>query len=552
LRVPIVVKKVRKLGAGGATAGGDRSTSSLRPEFVEKTPACSKACPNHHDIRAILTTIAQAEAHGKSYEEAFQEAFYLLADKNPLPAASSRVCPHQCELQCNRAQLDGSVSINSLERFLGDFALGKNLPLRRLTDERQPEQVAVIGSGPGGLSCAYQLARRGYAVTVFEAFPKLGGMLRYGIPTHRLPRHILEGEVDRLLALGIQVRCNTTIGKDAAYEDLRRQYAAIFVGIRAQAAVRLGLPGEEAPNVLSAAEFLRRVNSGETLEIGESVAVVGGGDVAVDAARVAVRLGARTTLLFRKTLQEMPASEHEIEEAQREGVRIECLAVPSAVRTEGGRATGLTCLRMEAKEPDATGPSEFFVGASTIIAAAKPERDYTGFAALRDACGRIPVDDLGETPVRHTFIGGDDLDLGIVPTAIFRGRRAAETIHARFRGIAIEPATTVPVVTRERMRLDYYPKQPRAAMLTVPVAERLADPDQEVNLGLERDHAIAEAKRCLSCGFCFACDTCWKYCQEQAVIKPAVKGQPYRFKLEFCQGCKKCAEECPCGYIEMR
>lgn len=552
LTVPIVVKKVRKLGAGGAVSGGERAASSLRPVLVQKTPACIKACPNHHDIRAVLTTIAQAEARGKSQEAAFQEAFDILADGNPLPAASSRACPHQCEAQCSRTHLDGSVSINALERFLGDFALERNLPLRSLTDERHPEQVAVVGSGPGALSCAYQLARRGYPVTVFEAFPRLGGMLRYGVPSHRLPRHILDAEIDRLLALGIQARCSTAIGKDVMYEDLRQQFAAIFVGIRAATGPRLGLPGEDAPNVLSALEFLHRVNTGEAPQVGGSVVVVGGGEVAVDAARVAVRLGARTTLLSRRTVEDMPATRDEVEEAQREGVRIECPATPSSLVMEGARATGLACLRVEADRPDAVGGSEFILGADTIIVAAKPERDYTGLTALRDASGHIPASDLGETAVPNTFIAGDDLDLGIVSTAIFRGRRAAETIHARFRELTLEPPAAPPVVAHDRMRLDYYPKQPRTAGATVPVEERLASPEREASLPFSAAEAVAEAKRCLSCGLCFACDTCWQYCQDQAIQKPVEKGSPYRIKLEFCTGCKKCAEQCPCGYIEMR
>ena len=248
----------------------------------------------------------------------------------------------------------------------------------------------------------------------------------------------------------------------------------------------------------------------------------------------------------------MPASGPEVEEAQREGVRIECLAVPSAVVIDGGRATGLTCLRMEAPEGGAPGAAEFFVGASTVIVAAKPERDLTGLAALEGGSGRISVNDLGETAIPNTFAAGDDLELGIVSTALFRGHRAAETMHARFRGMAPDAVSAPPVIAHDRMRMDYYPKQPRTETATVPVAERLADPDREVNLGWSSDQAVTEAKRCLSCGLCFACDTCWKYCQEQAVLKPATKGEPYRFKLEFCQGCKKCAEECPCGYIEMR
>ncbi len=556
----VVVKKTRKLGAGGAAGPSDRITSPLRPLYVLKTPPCSDGCPNHTDIRGIITTIAQAEKNGITYDQAFERAFSLVTEKNPLPAVCGRVCPHLCETRCNRAHLDAPASINCLERFVGDFALEKCLPLKRLTEERHPEKIAVIGSGPAGLSCAYQLARRGYSVTVFEAFPKAGGMLRYGIPTYRLPRNVLDAEISRILSLGIELRCNTAVGKEVAYEDLRRDYAAIFVGIGAHKGMRLGVPGEDATNVLSGVEFLHRVNAGERLDVGHDVVVVGGGDTAVDAARVAVRLGAKTTILYRRTIQEMPAVKQEVEESEREAVEITFLAAPQAVVTENGRATGLTCLRMELGEPDKSGRrrpvpipgSEFFVGASTIIAAISQESDFTGLESFRGDRGGIPVDVQGETAVPGTFAGGDILELGIVTTAIFHGRRAAETIHARLRGGSSETFTLSPVITHDKMRLDFYPKQPRAETATVPVTERFQDPDREVNLGLTQEQVIAEAKRCMSCGLCFQCDNCWKYCQDQAVVKPFETGQMYRFKLEFCQGCKKCAEECPCGYIEMR
>ena len=548
----VVVKKTRKLGSGGGQPPSDRTGSALRPYFSDKTPACSKACPNHHDVRSVIMGLALAEKHSKTIAQAMEESFYILADRNPLPASCGRACLHQCELQCNRLHVDEPVSINCLERYVGDYALEQNLPLKRLTEERHLDRIAVVGSGPAGLSCAYQLTRRGYAVTVFEAFPRPGGMLRYGIPAYRLPRQVLDGEIARLESLGIEFQCNTALGKEITLETLRGEFAAIFVGIRGQHGVKLGLPGEDTPNVLTAAEFLHRVNGGEPLHVGNSVVVVGGGDTAVDAARVARRLGAQATIVSRRSVEEMPAIQHEVEEAQREGITIEGLAVPAAIITEAGRATGLICRRVSVTEEPGAGAVEFSLPASTIIVTGRPERDTTGLEALCGGEGAISISEHGETAVPGTFAANDDLDMGILSAALYRGRRAAETIHMRFRGIQESAPAEPPAVTKDTMRLSYYAKQPRAGLATIPVEERLAHPEMEVTLGVTEAQAIAEAKRCLSCGMCFECDICWQYCQDQAIQKPVEKGSPYRIKLEFCTGCKKCAEQCPCGYIEMR
>ncbi|MEW6366804.1 MAG: NAD(P)-binding protein [Acidobacteriota bacterium] len=555
-----VVKKVRKLGVGTGASTSARETSPLRPLYVLKTPPCSTGCPNQTDVRGIITTIAQAENKGKSYDQAFREAFGIVTEKNPLPAVCGRVCPHLCEDQCNREHVDGPVSINCIERAIGDFALENKLELKRLTDERQSEKVAVIGSGPAGLSCAYQLARRGYSVTVFESFPKAGGMLRYGIPKYRLPHAVLDAEIDRLLALGVELRLNTMVGKDISLDEVRQSHQAIFVGIGAHKGARLGVAGEDSSNVLTGAEFLHRVNTGERIEVGGNVIVIGGGDTAIDAARVSKRLGANVTIVYRRTIAEMPAIKHEIEDAEHEGIKIEFLAAPVAIVAENGRASGMTCLRMELGEPDASGRrrpvpikgSEFFVPASFIIPAISQEPIWTGLDSLKGPKGWIPVDERGETAVANTFAGGDILELGIVTTAIYHGRRAAETIHHRLRGIPFVDEVPPPPIAHNKMKLDFYQRIARAQASAVPVEQRFADPDGEVNLGLSMEQAIAEAKRCMSCGLCFTCDSCWKYCQDQAIVKPMDRNEPYKFKLEFCQGCKKCAEECPCGYIEMR
>jgi Pyruvate/2-oxoacid:ferredoxin oxidoreductase delta subunit len=241
-----------------------------------------------------------------------------------------------------------------------------------------------------------------------------------------------------------------------------------------------------------------------------------------------------------------------VEEAQREGVRIEGLTEPSAIVTEAGRATGLTCRRVSVTGQPETSGSEFFLPASTIIVAGKPDRDYTGLEALGGEAGGISTSECGETTVPGMYAANDDLDMGIVSAGLYRGRRAAESIHMRFRGIQEAAPSTPPVIAKDKMRLEYYAKQPRTAVATIPVEERLQHPEEEVNRAYGAAEALTEAKRCLSCGMCFECDTCWQYCQERAIVKPLEKGEPYRIKLEFCTGCKKCAEQCPCGYIEMR
>jgi len=556
----MVVKKKKKKKKGFSGASKSREQSPLRPHYVEKMPPCRNVCPSGNRIRDFLTTIGQAERLGKPLDQAFGEAWEIYTDTSPFPAVCGRVCPHPCEDNCNRKELDGPLNINMTERAIGDFGLEKDLKLKTLSDEKRAEKVAVVGAGPGGLSCAYQLARRGYSVTVYEASEKPGGMLLWGIPRYRLPADVLDGEIQKILDLGIELKCDMRIGRDISLDDLRQQYNAVFMSIGAHKGLKLRVDGEEAENVFSGVEFLNRVYHGEKIEIGDNVIVVGGGDTAIDAARISRRLGAHVTIVYRRTVKEMPATELEITEAQEEGVKLEYLVAPVGFNKDGNRITSMKCIRMELGEPDDSGRcrpvpiegSEFDIPATAVIPAISQEPDFTGFEDLIEGGDWVQVDEHGEsTKVPGVYAGGDAVSLSLVTTAIGQGRQAAETMDLRFRGEELPNDAALPVVGPDRLRLDHYDKAERSESATLPPEERLAEMEKEVGLPASREQVVAEAQRCMSCGFCFDCEKCWLFCQDQAIDKPMQKGVIYSFKLQNCTGCKKCAEECPCGYIDM-
>ncbi len=558
-----IVKKAKKPlgGLRSHSAGGSSVESSpLRPVQVPKTPPCADGCPNETNIREFLTTISWSDDNGGNHPEAFEKAWNILTEKNPFPSVCGRVCPHPCEGNCNRTHKDSAVSINNLERFVGDFALQNNFAFKRISEEKYPEKIAVIGAGPSGLSCAYQLTRRGYSVTVYEAFSKAGGMLRYGIPDYRLPQDVLDKEIKRIEDLGVEILCNKAVGKDISYEDLQKNYNAIFVGIGAHKGKLLGIPNEDAVNVYTGTEFLNKMNSGEIVNVGNKVLVVGGGDTAIDAARVSRRLGAEVTIVYRRTRNEMPAIEEEISGAEEEGITLEFLAAPVELEKAGDRVTKMKCQKMELGEPDSSGrrrpvpiPDNFFLlDATTVIAAISQEPNFKGLDDLHEGKEWIKVNQNGETKIRETYAGGDALELGLVTIAIFNGRKAAEAIHNRFRNIETKPEVKPPVITHDRIMLNYYESKLRNEPFKIPPEDRLKDLNLEITSTLTEEQVIDEAKRCMSCGSCFDCGTCWSYCQDQAIVKPLSKHQTYKFKLDFCNGCKKCAENCPCGYLEMK
>ena len=562
MAVKKVVKKKKSFASRGGFSGGASEQSPLRPAFVEKKPPCSDRCPSGNRIRDFLTTLAQAEHLGKSSDDAFREAWEIYTDTSPFPSVCGRVCPAPCETECNRKEKEGAVHINKVERAIGDFGIEHGLALKRLSTEAKPQKIAVVGAGPSGLSCAYQMARRGYRVKVLEALEKPGGMLRYGIPGYRLSEEVLDAEIRKILDLGVELQCSVKVGRDVTMGELKEDFDAVYVALGAQQGVSLGVDGEDAPNVFSGVDFLNRFHHGEKLDLGKDVVaiVVGSGDTAIDAARICKRLGANVTILYRRTLQEMPAIKEEVEEAIREGVVVEFLAAPVGFKKgDDGKVNAMVAIRMELGEPDASGRrrpvpiegSEFEIPASAVISAVSQHPDFHGFENLVEGKSWVSVDEFGHTRVDSVWAGGDVTNLALVTDAVGHGRRAAEAIERHFLGTR-PVEDTRKVIRTDKMQLDHYKPMERLEPATLAVEERMAHLDQEVNLGFTVEQATDEAQRCMSCGYCFDCEKCWMYCQDSAIAKPQEKGMLYLLKLQTCTGCGKCAEICPCGFIEMR
>ncbi|MFO7653015.1 MAG: NAD(P)-binding protein [Candidatus Krumholzibacteriia bacterium] len=560
----IVKKQKRKLGSRGFGAAS-REQSSRRPFYVPKKAPCGGNCPAGNHVRSAMRIINNHDHKNRSEEETWREAYEVFAETTPFLATCGRVCPAVCEQNCNRKEVDdAAVHIRCIERFLGDWALEHQPPVPGVSDEKRSEKVAVVGGGPAGLSCAYQLARKGYAVTVYEAFDKAGGMLRYGIPDYRMPAGVLDAEIQRIADLGVDIKTGVRVGTDIGFDELKSQYDAVFVGIGAHKGYTLGVPGEDAANVMSGVAFLNRINGGETIDVGDKVIVIGGGDTAIDAARIARRLGAEAHIVYRRTRTEMPAIEPEIEEALKEGVHIDYLAAPVEILKEGDRAVGMRSIRMELGEPDASGRrrpvpvagSEFDIDATFIIPAISQEPDFASMEFLREGRDWIKVDPEYRVALLdgNVYAGGDATDLALVTTAIGQGRKAAAAIDRDFRELEKTGGPDLPWVTASQLNKGHWLelRQPHVEEEHIPVEEALAALDRETTRTFTMDEARTEAARCMSCGLCFDCENCFKYCQDSAIVRPEERGGEYRIKLENCIGCDKCAEACPCGYIDMR
>ncbi|MBU1073032.1 FAD-dependent oxidoreductase, partial [bacterium] len=396
--------------------------------------------------------------------------------------------------------------------------------------------------------------------------------LRYGIPEYRLPREIIDAEYQRVADLGVEIKCGVTVGKDISFEDLKKDYDAVFVGIGAHQGRKLGCPGEEGEGVYTGTEFLRMANAGESPAVGENVIVIGGGDTAIDAARVTLRLGhdaagvsrrmgSNVTILYRRTRDEMPAIEREIEEALEEDIKIEYLAAPAKMIRDGdGKVVKMVVQHMELGEPDDSGrrrpvPIEgklTEIPCDTVITAVSQSPDTSSLGAFEET-GWMEADVWGRTGIDKVWTGGDNVTLGLATISIGQGRLAATSMHAALRGEQPRADVHGPDIGPDKLILDYYEAKPRAERTVLSPAERLADPRVEIDKGLTDAQAIEETTRCFSCGSCFGCERCWMYCTPGCFkkISNMRPGDFFTINLDTCNGCKKCAEECPCGFLDM-
>jgi 2-oxoacid:acceptor oxidoreductase delta subunit (pyruvate/2-ketoisovalerate family) len=511
-----------------------------RPVYVDHLPPCNLACPAGENVQAWLYRAEEGD-----YEGAWRQ---LVVD-NPLPATMGRVCYHPCEDVCNRAQVDEAVGINAVERFLGDEAIRQGWSIEPPATE-SGKRVLVVGAGPAGLSAAYHLRRLGHAVTIVDAASQVGGMMRFGIPSYRLPRAVLDAEVERIRAQGVAITLDHPV-TDLRAEMTAGGYDAAFLAVGAQVGHRAFIPAGDSAHVLDALKLLHGVATDQPPRLGRRVVVYGGGNTAMDAARTARRLGAsEAVVVYRRTRERMPAHPVEVEEAAAEGVKMRWLSTITQV--DNG---SLVVEKMELDEtgfPQPTGEMEELPADSLVLALGQ-DTDLSlvdGIAGIEVADGVVKVGPDLMTGRPGVFAGGDMVPAQrTVTTAIGHGKKAARNIDAWLRHQTLEAPPKHPEATAEKLNPWYYSDAPRTLQPLLDAVRRQSTFEEVVG-GLDASNALFEARRCLSCGNCFECDNCYAVCPDNAVIKLG-PGQRYQFDYDYCKGCAICVAECPCGAIEM-
>lgn len=632
------VSKVRRLNEKIMQAGHTYKC----PTYIQSTPPCQGSCPAGEDIRGYLAIVRGTEkpqlgADGKPSMPWQEYAWRRLTEANPFPSVMGRVCPAPCESGCNRNEVEDHVGINSVEHFLGEYAIANNLKFKS-TATPTGKKVAVLGGGPASLSCAYQLALKGHEVTVFDEHEHLGGMMRYGIPGFRTPRDVLDAEIQRILDLGVKTRLKCRVGTDVTLDQIRSEYDAVFLGMGAQAGRALPIADAEAPNVVTATAFLKAFNDGRLQHVGKRVVVVGGGDTSIDVATVARRLGhikhaqptdaeqaiagrmahdvaeisakegAEVTLTSVFNIDKMQANQHEIEQALAEGIHIlGGLAPVGIVRDAQGRATALRVIKCEAKmaggrlEIKNIEGSEHDIEADLIVSAIGQAVDFTGLEQFNNGKGAVSTDRNYQVAGQQgVFAGGDVIRPHLLTTAIGHGSIAADGIHNYINGQDLDKRPKIDahqfdlmrklvekgieikqvheplrgtcnsnvaihnfdnrseryVIPHDKLFLGHFSYVPRnqREIVTLDKESALGNFDERL-VALVEAKAVAEAKRCMSCGMCFECDNCVVYCPQTAVSRvkksEATTGRYVTTDYNKCIGCHICADVCPTGYIQM-
>lgn len=525
------------LNVGSSLANETGSWRTERPVYVHMLPPCNKACPAGENVQAWLYHAEEGD-----YEAAWREIMV----NNPLPATMGRVCYHPCQTACNRGQVDEAVGINAIERFLGDKAIeqGWNVSVDAAPSGKH---VLVVGAGPSGLSAAYHLRRLGHEVTVKDAGPMAGGMMRFGIPKYRLPREVLDAEIKRIEDLGVRFEFNSKIEN---VDDVADDFDAVFLAVGAHIGRHADIPAGGSAKVMDAVQLLADMEGEDKPMLGRRVVIYGGGNTAIDAARTAKRLGAEeAVIVYRRNRDRMPAHDSEVTEAEEEGIMMRWLSTIKHI--DGGK---LTVEKMELDEngfPQPTGEFEE-LGADSVVMALGQESDLGLVERARDIeieKGVVQVDGQMMTGRRGVFAGGDMVPSErTVTVAIGHGKKAARYIDAFLHGTEYHKPPVTGDATYDRLTNWYYADAPHRVRAKIESARRSSTFDEVVQ-GLDQDSALFEARRCMSCGNCFGCDNCFGVCPDNAIKK--IKPGEYEFKYDYCKGCGICVEECPCGSIMM-
>ena len=516
------------------------SWRTLRPVNVYKLPPCNNQCPAGENIQQWLFYAAEGD---------YEHAWRILTEENPMPACMGRVCYHTCEGKCNRGFLDESVGINSVERFLGDYALEHNLSFKRPTRETG-KKILVVGAGPAGLSAAYQLRRFGHSVHIVEMGKEAGGMMRYGIPTYRLPRNILDAEIKRITDMGVTIECGRKI-EDIEAEKKNGKYDAVIISIGAQLSSNVEIPQGDTNHVLNALSILGQIETTGDVQIARKVAVYGGGNTAVDVARSLRRIGAEPVIVYRRNRENMKANAEEMDAAIEEGIQVKWLSTISEASKSNLKIEKMVLDENGKLNP--TGEYEDLPADAVVLALGQnvDKAVLDKIAGLQFEKDNIIINEETKmTSVEGIFAAGDVATSNrTVTNAIGMGKNAARGVNAYLNGQTYKKAQKHEIAKFEDMHPWYYTDAPKTVRQELDVARR-SNCFDEVQFGLTEENAVFEARRCLSCGNCMECDNCYGVCPDSAIVKLG-PGKGYEFNYDYCKGCGVCAQECPCGHIRM-